>query len=83
MGRPPAKWVVDLAQSKEEGSTYVNYHELSKRYGITLRAVTIFCSKAKVEGEYYKAENNKVRKRFTIDQLRNAEKRYVEQLSGE
>jgi|MDTC01.1.fsa_nt_gb hypothetical protein len=79
MGRPPAPWVFELASSTEDGSKYLDYHALSNKFGITLRAVHIFCTKAGVEGEYYKTESRTVRKRFTVDQLRTAARKYLEQ----
>ncbi len=79
MGRPPAKWVHELAKLDRDDSDYLDYHDLSELFGLTLRTVHGFCTKAEVEGEYYKTENKAVRKRFTIKALKIAAHRYLNQ----
>lgn len=77
IGRPAAKWVHQLAKLDGDKSDYLDYHDLSNMFGITIRTVHIFCSKASAEGEYYKHYNNVVRKRFSIPELRKAAQAYL------
>ncbi len=48
-------------------------------FGLSIRAVHGFCAKAGALGEYYRHENNVIRKRFTIKELKRAANAYIEQ----
>jgi hypothetical protein len=77
IGRPAAKWVHKLAQLDESKHEYLDYHDLSKMFGLTIRSVHGFCTKASVRGEYYRHKNNVIRKRFSITELRKAAQAYL------
>lgn len=77
MGRPAAKWVHELAKLDELKQEYLDYHDLSKMFGITIRTVHGFCTKACAKGEYYKHENKVIRKRFSVQELKRAAVAYL------
>ncbi len=77
VGRPPAQWVHQLAKLDGLKNEYLDYHDLSKMFGLTLRSVQGFCAKASVKGEYYRHESNAVRKRFSILELKRAAQAYL------
>jgi len=79
MGRPAAKWVQELAQIDESKHEYLDYHDLSKMFGLTIRSVHGFCAKAGVSGEYFKHESKVVRKRFSAKELKRAASAYLAQ----
>lgn len=78
IGRPAAKWVHQLAMLDERKHQFLDYHDLSEMFGVTIRTVHGFCTKAGADGEYYKHENNVIRKRFTVRALKTAAKVYLE-----
>ena len=78
IGRPAAKWVHQLANLDEHKNKYLDYHDLSTMFGVTIRTVHGFCTKACAKGEYYKHENNVIRKRFSAQELKRAAVAYLE-----
>ena len=77
IGRPPAKWVHELANLERDDNEYLDYHDLSELFGVTMRTVHGFCTKADVVGEYYKTDSNVVRKRFKVKDLKKAAVRFL------
>ncbi len=77
IGRPAAKWFHQLAKLQGAKNEYLDYYDLSKMFGVTIRTVTGFCAKASAEGEYYKNDHNVVRKRFSVHELRKAAQAYL------
>jgi hypothetical protein len=77
IGRPPAKWVYKLAELEMKDDDFLDYHDLSQMFGLTLRSVHGFCTKNRVEGEYYRHPNKVVRKRFRVDELKKAAHKYL------
>lgn len=78
MGRPPSKWVHKLANIQRDDEERLDYHDLSNLFGVTIRTVHGFCSKAEVVGEYYKTADKAVRKRFSVRELKKAAREYIE-----
>ena len=77
VGRPPAKWVYELANLDLPDDQFLDYHDLAEMFGITIRTVHGFCSKAKVEGDYYKTADRTIRKKFKVSQLKESSMIYV------
>jgi hypothetical protein len=81
MGRPPAQWVYELTKLDESKEKFLDYHDLSEMFGLTIRSVHGFCTKAGAQGEYYKHENNVIRKRFSVHELKLVAKKYLKNAS--
>ncbi len=77
MGRPAAKWVHQLAKLDGIKSEYLDYHDLSEMFDVTIRTVHGFCIKAGAKGEYYKHTSNVIRKRFSLYELKKAAQSYL------
>jgi hypothetical protein len=81
IGRPPAQWVYQLAKLDGSKDKYLDYHDLSEMFGLTIRSVHGFCTKAGAKGEYYKHENNVIRKRFSAHELKQVAEKYLKNAS--
>ena len=77
MGRPPAEWVHVLMKLDRPSDEYLDYHDLSNMFDLTIRSVHSFCTNAAVKGEYYQHESKKIRKRFKVSELKKSAKAYI------
>ena len=77
IGRPPAAWVRELAELKKKDDDFLDYHDLCELFGVSLRSMHGFCTKAGVTGEYYRHENKVIRKRFRVKDLKKSAAAYL------